>query len=347
MEGKLAILSPGDSISIMWYGSPCHCRCRHCLLENTGKQKTIPFARAKGIVEKFIIWAKNESIDNLPIWFTIGNSCDFPNLVEYIEFGRKHGIHWARFLALNGIAYRNSTELEDYLLRLKDAGVSKIGLTFFGTEELHDCWAKRKGDFKFLLLIAEIASRCGLERHETLFMVKEGFDSLPSLIARLDAIPGLAGRSLSPWDYRGFGKYLENERPTLDSIKPLPEGVKQFINFDTHKSESQWIRWLAEGNIPKRKQRNYLIVLSGHNIELIENTTCDEVIDQLRLQDEQFIQAIPPILQLAERFGHRWGKRFYTLRDLEWKWIERYLDEHSEIGKAGGFSDLTPCVMWK
>jgi hypothetical protein len=80
-------------------------------------------------------------------------------------------------------------------------------------------------------------------------------------------------------------------------------------------------------------------------VEELESADCGELLREMREADDAFHRAIPPLGVLARQYGHDAGDRLYALRDLEWKWVDRYLNEHPEMSRGCTFDDLATCVL--
>jgi len=309
-------------VIINWYGVPCHCRCRHCLLRSGERLSQIPFERAEAIAEKFAQWRDEEDAEDFCVEFGGGYSCELPWLVKYLEFRARHGTAFAPFVPMNGMRIRSDAEVRDLLGTLKDTDIVEVGLTFYGTGDLHDRWARRRGDFDYLLSVARAAAECEMQRVETIFLREATLRDLPELLGALEQIPGLKHRSVDPWDYRGRGKLLEDERIRAAEVERGPEDVRRLVNRQRYRSEAEWVQRLAAGEVPGKTQRWYSIAVWEDNVETLESADCRQFINQMREADDAFHRAIPPLPELAERFGRKDGDRLYALRDLEWKWLD-------------------------
>lgn len=339
-------------VIIQWFGKACSCRCRHCLLDSGKKLSTVSFDRVKALGEQFLRWKDTLSYEDPAIDIITGYSCDSSEDVESAQFCKEAGATSWSYLAANGMELKAKTELEQFLLARKEMGITKVGVTFYGMREFHDKWADRKGDWDYTMLIAQTAAELGLERQETVFLSKSGIADIPHLIDLLDTLPGKNDRCLAPWDYRGRGKQLEDERVLASQVKTLPDNVRQYINQDLknsrrcYLSEAEWISAIEAGNYPRKDRRVYIISVWQDNIDHLESTDCDQILQKLRDEDEQLYTAIPSLPTLAQLYGQKSGKRIYWIRDLEWKWIDLYLKAHPQINPAGRFDDLDSMILW-
>lgn len=339
-------------VFIQWFGKACSCRCSHCLLDSGKKLSTVSFDRVKALGEKFLKWRNEQGFNDLTIDVETGYSCDSTEDTEVKLIGKETGTCSWWYLSANGMDFRSEDDLKRYFQKRKEMGIKRIGVTFYGMREFHDKWAGREGDWDYTLLIAKTAAELGLERQETIFLSKSGIDDMTPLVELLDTIPGEKNRIICPWDYRGRGKKLEEERILASQIKALPEHVRQYINQDPRRykryylSEAEWISKINTGNYPQKDKRVYIISVWEDNIDWLETTDCDQILQNMRDEDEQLYRAIPSLPTLAQLYGQKSGKRIYWLRDLEWKWIDLYLKAHPKIDPAGRFNDLDCVILW-
>jgi hypothetical protein len=332
-------------VLINWYGIPCHCRCRHCSLRSGERLSQVSFERAQGIAERFLAWRDDQGNPDLAVEFVGAYSCELPCSMRSIEFRSRHGTSTAPVILTNGMRIRSDAEMREMLLRFKKAGITDVGLTFYGTGETHDHFAARPGDFDYLLGMARAAGECELKRAEAIFLHEGALNDLPSLLATLDQIPGARHCSICTWDYRGRAKWLEEERIRASQVEALPEEIRRLINLERYRSEAEWLQRIAQGAIPAKTARWYFIAVWEDNVERLESVPCQALIGEIRDADDAFHRAIPPLPVLAERYGDKGGDRLYALRDLEWKWTDRCLDEHPEISAVGRFDDLGTCAL--
>ena len=332
-------------ILINWYGTPCYCRCRYCSLRSGERLSRVPFERAEMIARKFIEWRDAQAAHDLAVEFVGGYSYELPWSAKSIEFGARHGTQTAPVVLTNGMRTRSDKEMVEMLRTFKDAGMTDVGVTFYGAGETHNRFAGRRGDFDYLLSMAHAAAECGMQRAEAIFVHAGDLGELPGLLTALDEIPGSKHRSICTWDYRGRAKSLEQERIRASEVEALPDDIKRFINLERYRSEAEWLERIAADAVPAKTQRWYFIPVWEDNVEELESSDCGEVIARVRQADDALNRAIPALPTLANLHGDKDGDRFYALRDLEWKWVDVYLDDHPEIDPTGRFDDLAACVL--
>ncbi len=305
-----------------WDGAPCGCRCRHCCL-NSGAPASVPYERAKAVAERFLEWTREAGAEHLKMEFGAGFSyeCALPQLVDYVSFRREHQMAGSDYLPLNGLRVRDQNELRQMLNALREAGIQTVNLSFYGFGENHDRFARREGDFAYLLLLAEVAEKCALNRSETIFLRKGALADLPQLLDTMDVIPGLVRREVCPWDYRGRAVNLEHDRPELSDVEALPDYIREAVNLKRYRTEGYWIDAILAGVIPPHSERIYFIAVRDDNIEYLEREPWERMLREMRAKDEARRQGEPRLADLARRYGDPGNIRLYALRDLEWKWL--------------------------
>lgn len=332
-------------IGIQWFGTPCHCHCRHCSLESGCRVSTVPFGRVKAVAERFLAWRDEQGLPDFAVDVNAGYSCDFPQLQESKEFNAAHGAT-SHFVPANGIKFRSEGELREFFGSLVEMKVEHIGVTFYGLRETHDAFCGRDGDFDYMLLMSQVAAECGLERQETIFLTHSNTHEIPELVGLLDGISARKGRGFYPWDYRGRGKSLEKDRVTMDDFESMQADLKQYLNLDRYASEAEWIKRIQTGRVPQKTRRYYLLSVWEDNIAELECMDCGVILQKLREEDERLHQAIPSLSTLAREYGRKSGQKLYKVRDLEWKWIDLYLRAHPEVPTEGRFDDSGAVILW-
>ena len=312
------------SIGVQNLAAPCHCACRYCLLHSA---KTAPdgvdYFRGKRIAERLAGWARETGFAPLPYYY-VPYCADYPELTDTIAFNRSVGFAGARFLQCNGIAMRDAAQTEEFLRRIKDAGVTDLDTTFFGDEAFHDRFAARAGDWRFMLRLAETAGRLRLTVSPSVVLLRDNLTMLPALFGTLAQVTDPAHiHSFLP-DYRGRGHLVENSRLTRTDCENLPENVKRTFRADRYKTEREWL----QSPLPEYTKRALVITLRRDNIEMLERMTCAEMIQYVERLDDAYYAAVPGINELAAQYGNPENGRLYRPRDLFWMWQRRYIREN-------------------
>ena len=348
-----AVSSNGASLTdwgvdISYYGVPCACRCRHCCLGGgPWAPASLRYERAKRIANRFLQWAGTGAGVGFRVEFGVGFSYNLetPQLLDYVGFRRAHDMAGWDYLPLNGLRLKGRDELCQLLTALADAGIRLVNLSFYGLGKTHDEWARRRGDFAYLMRMAEVAAECGLSRSETIFPRKSVLAQLPRLVEMLDPVPGLEQRILDPWDFRGRGKELEEERPELSDLDMLPALLRSLVNFTRYRTEAAWIEAILAGQAPPRTRRIYDVCVGDDNVDYLEREECAAILSDIRDRDDLHRKGEPSLPELANRFGDRSNLRLYAMRDLEWKWLGQYYGERGMDALPDWFHPLRSKVI--
>ena len=305
--------------------APCACACRYCLLRSDKQANDgVDYWRGKRIAERIAEWCKERMPEEPPLYY-VGYCAEYPELFDTIAFNRKNGHPASRFLQCNGIALREKEETDDFVKHIRDAGIENIDATFYGTEEYHDCFAARNGDFRFMLQLAESAGRYGLKCNLTVPITTENLSMLTQLIHILAQAADIRNLHTFLPDYRGRGNLVESIRLTETDIELLPDTARQALNLRRYRTERDW---LSENVLPEYEKRGLIVTLRKDNIDLLEHMTCEEIVAYVEGLDEAYYSAIPSVNKLAALYGDPENKKLYRLRDLFWKWQRRYIAEN-------------------
>lgn len=246
-------------------------------------------------------------------------------MFDNIQYNGSVGFIGASFLQCNGIKIRSLPETDEFTAKLKAAGITRIDTTFFGSEEYHDRFAARAGDYRFMLRLAKSAKRQGITCSPSVVVTEENKFMLNGLFNILGQVADAGNIHAFLPDYRGRGYLMEESRLTEKSYETLPDQVKSAINIGRYKTESEW---LSRGELPEYTKRSLIITLRKDNIEMLEQMTCDETVAYVEKLDDDYYRALPTINELAEMYGDKKNDKLYKLRDLFWMWQKRYREEN-------------------
>lgn len=310
-------------VALDWSPVPCLNRCRHCYT-CAGDQPitSVSCDRFKGLVEKFLGWANQFDEPGKHIIPAPGQSSEFPLpvLLDIIRMRREINNPGWNYINMNGIRFRSREELLELYSTLKDAGITLVNLSFHGYRQAHDAFAGRRGEFDYLLLMAEIIAELGLKRSETILLRKPTLDTLPHLLNILDPIPHLGQRISNMIDYLGRAIDIDHERLELDDLSSLPDSLRSRINTDHYRTESAWIETITRDGIPPKTSATYFIQVRDDNIDWLEQEDCEAILQNIREQDNTRRALEPPLHELARTYGDPSSQKLYRLRDLEVKW---------------------------
>ncbi len=311
------------SINVSTLCVPCANRCRYCLLSWDGKILGADYDRSQRYALRFYNWLR-ENRPDLSFQFYFGYSMEYSRLLEAIDFSRKIGSVGGRFLQMDGLRFRPFPALCDFLKGLREHGIEEINLTLYGTQEYHDRFAGRAGDFNYLLSMIRAANRIGLNISVGIAVNSENAAQLNSLFKILHSyciqkifcfIPHSEGR----------GAAMESVRFTSMDHACLEDNLRKYINTQKFKSERQW---LEEDSFSVPEQRMLNLSLTPENISFFENLSFGDTVQYLENLDDEYYRIIPSLPELARQYGDATNERFYSERDLYLTYQRRYIAEN-------------------
>jgi hypothetical protein len=314
--------------------APCAHICRYCLISESRKRSTLPFARFEALVHRFHDWRQTERPD-LEIGIFVGPSFDYDmEILRGVARLRERRGAKFRFVNLGGLRVRRSDELVEWIEERRAFGVIGLHTSLAGCGETHDRWNGRAGDFDYQTAILRLAGERGMARQEKLFLTKNTLPLFEQLLDILDALPGeLYSRAVSPFFYAGLASRYEDERLTEDERDTLPERINELRpgKFGTWLSEREWIPMMLEtADKPRRLQLK--LDVDESNIDYLERAPCEEIFAARERDYQESYCAIPAIDELCARYGDRENRRIYMMsRDVEGRWLDLH---HRENGIA-------------
>ncbi len=315
-----------ESILLTTLCVPCVNRCRHCLLRWDGRITGADFDRSAALAVRLLDWIRTERPE-LSFNFTYGYSMDHPQLAAALDTLDSLGSVMSRFMHMDGLRIRNEAESKALLDTMKTHGVGELNFTFYGTEEYHDAFAGRKGDFRFLLMLARLAREREFRISCGVMFTRESAPLLEELIPQLEA----AGFSREDRGIRlivphseGRGRALEPIRAGLPELEALDEGVRSLMNRNVFRTEAEWI---ASG-LEDETRRMILILLTDENIARYEGMPAADIVAEAEALDDGYYGALPPVKTLEEAYGDPHGDRLFSKKDLFDRWRKRWIAEN-------------------
>ena len=311
------------SFSIANYCVPCHAPCRYCLLSSCGMTGGVDPDAGMEFAGR-VMREMAETRPEISVSYYIGYCMDTPKLTDYIRFCREHRCPGAKFLQMNGFAFREKEELQTLMNSIRENGVELIDLTFFGTEEYHDCFAGRKGDFHFLTEMLDAAAQAELPVNASVPLLRGNLTQMPDLYRYLS---GRSARKLSFFlpHSKGRGGSVAEERITKAEFEQLPEEIRNSFQRTKHLTEAEW---LTSGEITEPEKRNLTLVLTQDTLAQLENRPAEEILGMLEEMDDRYLAEMLSAKELAERYGNPGNKQLFRLRDLLLQWQQRYISEN-------------------
>lgn len=298
------------SINICTLCTQCFNRCRYCLLSYDGKVQGADWERSCLYAARFHDWLKTNRSD-LSFAFYFGYSMEHPRLTEAVEFLRKMGSPTGEFLQMDGMAMRSEDELKSLLTALKERGIRLLDFTFYGTQDYHDRFAARRGDYALMLSALCVANEIGLDCEIGYPLTRESAPLAADFLREIEKYR-LKNLFFFVPHGEGRGKTMEDIRLTEEDVAALPQAVLAHLNRERYKPEHAWLR---EEILPPQK-RVLTLVLTQENIARYEMMSPDQVISELENLDDAYYRAVPDFAQLAARYGDRKGNKIFSERDL-------------------------------
>ncbi len=312
------------SINVINLCVPCENRCRYCLLSYSGKTTGVDFERSMDYAKRFYSWIK-ENRPELSFLFGFGYSMEHPELLKAIQFCQSIGSATGEFLQFDGMKFRSDQELEILLQELKTNGIKLIDLTFYGTEDYHDRFAARNGDYRLMIHTLKIANKAGLDVSVSIPLTRENAGQVDALLDQLSSYRVVRTSCFVP-HCEGRGGLLEDIRLTADEYDNLSEQVKQRFNRARFRAEGEW---LAQENLPEASRRVLTVTLTPDNIAFFEQMDFASTIEWLEKMDDTYYRTVPGLQQLMQLYGDPKGRKMYSLRDLYMHYQKRYIAEQN------------------
>ncbi len=321
MNGKGSIMKTVN-FYIANYCVPCGAHCRYCLLSSKGMATGVPFDTGLSFAGRVLRELREQKKDISGAYY-IGYCMDSPRLVDYIRFCKETNSPGARFLQMNGFAFRSENELHGLLESIQREGVELIDITFYGTEEYHDRFAGRKGDFAFMLEMLSVSEKIGLPVSISIPLLRENMDQMTEL-RRIPEIAKAGRYSYFIPHSKGRGCSIQDQRITKWEYERLPEEVRAYFQKTRHMTEAEWIK---NGELTEPEKRSLTLVLTPENLSHFNGMKTVDIVSEIEALDDEYLRKMPSIRELAERFGRKDNEQLYRLRDLVLRWQQEFISE--------------------
>lgn len=311
------------SINVMNLCVPCENRCRYCLLSYDGKTNGVDFERSTVYAKRFFDWLKVNRPE-ISFLFGFGYSMEHPNLENAIKFCQSIGSITGEFLQFDGMKFRSESELEALLSKLKSLGIKLIDLTFYGTEQYHDRFAARNGDFRLMMDTLHAANKVDLDVSVSIPLTHENVSQADDLLNQLDKFRIARFACFVPHS-EGKGHLLDRVRLTLADYEQLSDRVKSHFNRERFRPEQEWTQ---EKALPCSDKRALTVTLRPDNVDFFEYLSFEETISYLEKLDDTYYQTVPSFPELLAMYGDSNGANMYSARDLYLHYQRKYIAEH-------------------
>ncbi len=302
---------------------PCYNRCRYCLLSWNGNLLGAEYQRCADYGLRFYNWLRDNRPE-LGFQFYFGYSMEHPSLMQAIDFMGSIGSVGGRFLQMDGLKFRSAEETAIFLQELQAHGIQTIDLTIYGTQEYHDRFAGRQGDFAYLLTILREANRIGLAVNVSIPLTAENAGQAETLLDILEEYTIAHLFCFIPHS-EGRGATLDSIRLTEPIFDRLHPRVEAYLNRNKFRTEREWLN----SDFSQPDKRVVALSLTPENIEYFEQQDFANTIKFLEKLDEDYYAVMPSLSELAARYGDPMGQKLYSERDLYLHYQRRYIQENS------------------
>ena len=299
------------SIMVQTLCTPCACRCRYCLLSTGEGTVGADWGRSVLFARRFIARMEEER-PGTKLLFTFGYSMEHPDLRGALRVLRELNSPQAEFLQCDGMRMRDEAECAGLARMLAEEGVKHLNFTFYGDEEYHDSFARRRGDRALMLRMIRAAGEAGLELSVGMPLTRESAPMAEGLANKLGSLPHPVPVRFFVPHSEGRGITMEGARLRESDLALLPGELLPLLNRSVYRTEAEWL----SAGLPEENGRQIIVSLRKDNIERYEVAGPRALTEEIEALDEAYYAAFPPAQELAERYGDREGELFFSSRDL-------------------------------
>ncbi|MGC4018124.1 MAG: hypothetical protein QM793_02035 [Muricomes sp.] len=342
-------ISDIHEITFMMHMAVCHCYCGHCKAVGKGQlsrleQKpaaTISFAVCREIMERFRTWRDKNDYQHIRMNFGDSECSDYPEICDKIAYAREIKRRHAGLVMCNGMRIKPEAEQHRWLQDIYDAGARVICNTIYGTEQEHDRYAGRAGDFEHIVLLNNLASKVGLNRMHVVFFAKSRRPYLEEIVDKFSSLPGKVYFEFRPFYGPMHDPFIQSERVSKEEWDALPEFVRKNTQFPL-KTQREWVDYfISEYDDPLRYSPQ--MVLDFHigmmGADKLLQTDVEELLEENAAEYMQRWNNTVSLSELARKYGQTGIEKdlMYTFGDIESSWVKMYMDEHPEHGPIHQF----------
>jgi hypothetical protein len=129
--------------------TPCAHICRYCLVSETRRGTSLPFARFEAFVHRFYDWKVSGQTD-IGIRTFIGPSFDYDiETLKGVSRLRARRCGALQILNLGGLRIRGADDLKAWMDERQGVGIIGFHTSLAGCDRVHDRWNGRRGDFDY------------------------------------------------------------------------------------------------------------------------------------------------------------------------------------------------------
>lgn len=324
------------------YGCPN--RCRHCWLGH------MPNRKMEDGADEWIFNYFKPYFENITYysWLREPDFCD-----DYRE-------RWTKDIQLSRGIMPQRFELgsfwrivrdRSYVKFLKEVGVKRVQLTFFGLEETTDRYVGRKGAFKELLQATDILIKNEIAPRWQAFINEENKEEIVQLLPLIEEL-NLYDRCAefgTPFSFFVHAGSCDGENRKLYGIRinkqDIPEAIiPYFLHYDKVKTEREWCELLKEEPKSVMYHNEKDIVLNISNcfdvyfnfthmtpnwkIGNLKEDNREELIRRIIDEDTQALKLAGKISigELVRKYGDFQSDKAFEVGDYKSYLLNRYID---------------------
>ena len=330
-------------LAVDMYGCPN--RCKHCWIGHMPN---------KQMDEESDVWI----INYFKPYF---NRITFDSWLREPDFCSNYRERWNRDVEISVNSKPERFELAsfwrlardpDYVLFLKEVGVKKVQLTYFGMEEMTVQYVGRKGAFLELLKATDVLIANQIAPRWQAFLNEENKDEVIQLTNLINMLQ-LEERCVSFGESFEFFVHCgscEGENRKLYNIRiekdHIPEKIRPYyLNYDKVITEEECCKLLQEDISHIIYHNNEQIVLYVSNtfdvyfnfthmteawkIGNLKNTEPEEMVRKIVEEDTDALNAAKSITikELVERYGNRSSKKAFFIEDYKSYLLNCYIED--------------------
>ena len=318
----------------------CPNRCRHCWLGDL-PNGTLNDEDAEWAVSLFKQYFKDVT---------------FYSWLREPDFLPSYRTRWEKDCALSSVrperfelaSFYRVVRDPDYVAFLKEVGVKKVQLTFFGGEESTDRYVGRKGAYQELLEATRVLLKSGIAPRWQFFINMENKDEILPQIKMGEAL-GVKEIFVHEGSCDGNNAKLYDIRIEKDAIPK--ELLPYYLDYQGIRPEGEWCQILKgskECFLPHNEKDIVLYVTSDWNVYFnftnpshawcLGNLKKDPMDRIVKAAVEECVPALVlskamPLGRLVSKYGDFESKKAFSLEDYKYFLLNAYLNEVYNLPK--------------
>lgn len=318
-------------LAFMFHAKTCACRCLHCKGTDLPEPEPVSYDAVLASMRGILDWYA--ALDPKPFKLLLGAQevPDFEGSERLMAYHTKN--YGKFFLVCNGMEFMAPPELDAFVGGMRSAGARICMTSFYGTRDFHDRFARRAGDFDYLLRINAAAEKYGLEKNHVLFLSPATLPYLDALTELLLARPGRKQLQYRPVFNRRGRLVDDSFRLTRAQLEAVREKFEP-ASFWELKTLPEWRDYLlSDRYLDTTHDYSCLspqVTLDAAALaEIAAAPDPEHYVDRLIRRHIRLRRDTPDMRRLCELYCRGGdGELLYTFADLECEWKLRYSREH-------------------